>query len=122
MPPSRPLVLRLLLLALPALLVAGCGAPTDAPPPISPDVWRGTDAKVEVEVSDLHCESCQARAEKTLAGIEGVQSVTADHASDVIHITLEDPSTREASILKLREEIHTQGWKVVGEDLPRQAD
>ena len=65
---------------------------------------------------DLPCAGCEKTIEDELALIEGVESVTSDHVTNLVLVTLEAEAKRAAAIPGLRDAIHEAGMQVVGED------
>ena len=101
---------------LPALLLAASllGACGGEPAPVPP--WRGEGNLIEVTVHDLHCDGCEVNVEGELALVEGVESVTADHETDLVLVILEAEADRVQSIPVIRNAIHEAGMLIVGED------
>ena len=112
-PPARGDTARMRLLPvllLPFLLCA-CGAE-----PASVPTWRGEGHLVEITVHDLHCEGCEKTVEDEIALVEGVDSVTADHVTNLVLVTLEAQAERVATLPGIRDAVHEAGMQVVGED------
>lgn len=102
-------ILAALLLA--TSLLAACGAEAAPLPP-----WRGEGNLVEITVHDLHCDGCEKSIEDELALVEGVESVTADHETNLVLVVLEPEADRAQSLPALRNAVHEAGMLVVGED------
>ena len=124
--PRIALLVLALSLALPTL--AACGKGSDDPyatepsaaakhtPPTVAAAWRGTGDTIEVTAWRLDCPGCVKKMKQDLSKVEGVVSVEADQETSGVTVKIADASKRDAIIAKIREVIHSQEKKVVGED------
>jgi copper chaperone CopZ len=114
---------------LPAVLVvAGAllacrkeSAPVETPPaaeapPAVAQPWRGAGDTIEVTAWKLDCPGCVKKMKKDLGAIEGVVSVEADEETSGVRVKIADAAKRDEMIAKIRDAIHAQKKKVVGED------
>jgi copper chaperone CopZ len=122
-PRTAPLVLALSCLALSSLVA--CGKDSDpyattpvekATPPTVATAWRGSGDTIEVTAWRLDCPGCVKKMKQDLSKVEGVVSVEADQETSGVKVKIADASKRDAIIAKIREVIHSQEKKVVGED------
>jgi copper chaperone CopZ len=114
------------LLLLAVLAVAACGKDADdagpygaapkATPPTVTAAWRGTGDTIEVTAWRLDCPGCVKKMKGDLSKIEGVVSVEADQETSGVKVKIADAAKRDVVIGKIREVIHAQEKKVVGED------
>src|SRR5262245_25151088 len=78
----------------PAAAGAKAAGPEQAEPPhVKPDVavaYRGTGARIELSVWEMHCAGCSADIEKAFGAVPGVKSVTADYASSKVTVEVAD--------------------------------
>ena len=62
-----------------------------------------------INVSGMHCKSCEMLLTDSIGEIKGVQKVTADHKKGMITIILEN----ENLLPEIKNVIETEGYKVV---------
>lgn len=54
-------------------------------------------------VTGMSCGGCEENVETGLAELDGISSVTADHESDTVELTAEEPVTEEDMITAVRD-------------------
>ena len=80
----------------------GAAAPAaERKPPVVKVAWRGSGDTIELSVWEMHCGGCALLVEEGFAAVAGVKSVTADHETSVVKVTLTDAAQRDAVIAKL---------------------
>jgi len=63
--------------------------------------WRGEGSVIEFSAWHMSCPGCTGTVEEALGALDGVESVTASHETDVVQVTLKDGAQRETVIAKI---------------------
>lgn len=67
--------------------------------------------EISLKVSGMMCEGCENRVKNAVGGIEGVESVTADHTTGKVVVTANANVSEEV----IKETLDDIGYEVIGE-------
>ena len=70
--------------------------------------YRGEIMEKILDVSGLHCKSCEILLVDVLSEINGIGNVVVDHKKGTVIFSYSD----ESSILEVKKAIETEGYKV----------